>query len=82
MFDWITSQFSKIMFHYVPYHRLQLNFDLITCEVLNAEKYIVSLLKIKTGHGFRTKRKTIFIHVLFPEDIIDSTTIARENKIP
>ena len=50
MFEWITSQFSNIMFHSVPYHRLQLNLNSIACEVLNAEKYIVSLLKIKIGH--------------------------------
>ena len=66
MFDWITSQFSKIMFHNVPYHRLQLNFNLITCEVLNAEKYIVSVLKIKTGHGFRTQKENYFHPCFIP----------------
>ena len=32
MFEWIASQFSKIMFHSVPYQWPHLDSSLFTCE--------------------------------------------------
>ena len=38
MFEWIASQFSKIMFHNVPYQGLHWDSSLFTCELIKNDE--------------------------------------------